>query len=268
MKAQFFKFSRRIFLAVATALFSTSVFATSVPALTGRVVDNANIISSRDKKEITAYLAALEQTTGVQAAVLTIKTLNGESLEDYSMKVCETWKLGQKGKDNGVLLLVSLEERKIRIEVGYGLEGDLTDTKCGLIIRKVIIPQFRNGDYSEGILRGVKNISGIVAGNEDLVSSKVLDPEKESSAEGSALFGLLFVFGWFLLFSSLASGRANHFLPWIIFTSAFRNSYNSTHSSGNHHSGHSSFGGGSFGGGGGFHGGGGGFGGGGASGGW
>lgn len=259
--------AKKFFVSIIAIFLSFSAFSLQVPPLTGRVVDNANIISSRDEKEITAYLASLEEATGVQAAVLTVRSLNGEALEDYSLKVCETWKLGQKGKDNGVLLLVALQERKVRIEVGYGLEGDLTDTKCGLIIRKVIIPQFRNGDYSEGIVRGVKNIAGVVADNEELVSKKVSNPEQETSAEGSALFGFLFVLGWFILFSSIASGRANHFLPWIIFTSAFRNSYNSTHSSYTHHSsGHSSFGGG--GGFGGFSGGGGHFGGGGASGGW
>ena len=108
-----------------------NVNALEVPALTGRIVDNAKIISSQDKMEISSYLKNLEDQTGIQIAVLTIKSLEGESLEEFSLRTAEKWKLGEKGKDNGALLLVALNERKIRIEVGYGLEERLTDTKCG-----------------------------------------------------------------------------------------------------------------------------------------
>lgn len=245
-----------------------AAFALEVPALTGRIVDNANIITTNDEQEINSLLENLENTNGTQVAVLTIKTLDGESLEDYSMKVAEKWGLGQKEKDNGVLLLVALEERKVRIEVGYGLEGTLTDTKCGLILRNVIIPEFRNGDYSEGILKGVKNITGLLENNEELVSKSVLKEKSSKSAYSGLLYGFLWIFGWFILFSCIASGRSNHFLPWVIFTSAYRKAHkgsgtNRTYSSSNFHSSHSSFGGGSH-----FSGGGGHFGGGGASGGW
>ncbi len=260
---------KRNFILAAFALFSAAAFALNVPALTGRIVDNANIISRKDEAEINAFLENVENSTGAQVAVLTINSLEGESLEDFSMKVAEKWKLGQKDKDNGALVLVALKERKVRIETGYGLEGILTDTKCGLILRNVIIPEFRNGDYSEGILKGVKNIAGLITNNEELVSKKVL---KESDGDNSymgILYGFLWVFGWFILFSCIASGRSNHFLPWIIFTSAYRKSHRG--SSGSHSSSGSFFNGSghsSFGGGGGFSGGGGHFGGGGASGGW
>lgn len=242
-----------------------NVNALEVPALTGRIVDNARIISSQDKMEISSYLKNLEDETGIQMAVLTIKSLEGESLEEFSLRTCEKWKLGQKGKDNGALLLVALNERKIRIEVGYGLEESLTDTKCGLIIRNVIIPEFRNGDYSNGIAKGVRNMAGIAGNNAELISKKVSNPE-HSDGSSSVLAGFMFVFGWFILFSCIASGRQNHFLPWIIFSSAYRASHRSYGSDFSGRSRHSSFGsgfsGGSFGG----HGGG--FGGGGASGGW
>lgn len=260
---------KRNFLLAAFALISAAAFALNVPALTGRIVDNANIISRKDEAEINEYLENLENSTGAQVAVLTVKSLEGESLELFSMKVAEAWKLGQKDKDNGVLLLVALNERKVRIETGYGLEGTLTDTKCGLIIRNVMIPEFRNGDYSEGILKGVKNISGLISSNEELVSKKVLKESEGDSSYMGILYGFLWVFGWFILFSCIASGRSNHFLPWIIFTSAYRNSHRGT--SGRHNSSGDFFGGsgrGSFGGGGGFSGGGGHFGGGGTSGGW
>ena len=237
-----------IFVAVA-AVFAFNSFAEKVPALTGRIVDNANIITRKDKEEINSYLESLENSTGAQVA--------------------ESWKLGQKDKDNGALIVVALKEHKARIEVGYGLEGTLTDTKCGLILRNVIIPEFRNGDYSEGILKGVKNITGIISANEELVSKSVLKESDKDNSYMGILYGFLWVFGWFILFSCIASGRSNHFLPWIIFTSAYRNTHrgSSTRSGSmnNFYSGsHKSFGGG----GSHFSGGGGHFGGGGASGGW
>lgn len=262
-------FKHFIFFVLCFVFSSFNFFALEVPALTGRVVDNAGIILAEDKNEINSYLENLEKSTGIQVAVLTIKTLKDESLEDFSLKVAEKWGLGKKDKDNGVLLLVSLEERKARIETGYGLEGTLTDTKCGLILRNVMFPSFRNGNYSKGILEGIKNISGLFLNDESLVSENVLNEDTEDSSAGmSILFGLFWVFGWFVLFSCIASGKKNHFLPWVIFTSAYQASHKSSHSTdwgNNFSSGHSSFGGSH---GGGFSGGGGHFGGGGASGRW
>ncbi len=266
-------FRRFFLLSLVATTFAFNSFASKVPALTGRVVDNANIINRKDTEEINSYLENLEKSTGAQVAVLTVDSLNGDSIEDFSMKVAETWQLGQKDKDNGVLITVALKERKIRIEVGYGLEGTLTDTKCGLIQRNVIIPEFRNGDYSEGILKGVKNVAGIISANEEIVSKSVLEESDKDNSYMGILYGFLWVFGWFILFSCIASGRSNHFLPWIIFTSAYRkthrgNSSKSDSSSSFFTGSRNSFGG--FGGGGGSHfsGGGGHFGGGGSSGGW
>lgn len=266
------KFKRNFILALIAAVFAFSpaaAFASDIPALTGRIVDNANIITRKDREEITGYLESLENSTGAQVAVLTIDSLNGDSIEDFSMKVAESWQLGQKDKDNGVLIVVALNDHKARIEVGYGLEGTLTDTKCGLILRNVIIQEFRNGDYSEGILKGVKNIAGIISDNEELVSKSVLKGSDEDNSYMGILYGFLWVFGWFILFSCIASGRSNNFLPWIIFTSAYRNahrgSYGRNGSMNNFYSGGRN----SFGGGGSrFSSGGGHFGGGGASGGW
>lgn len=267
-------FRRNFLFALIAAVFTYSSFAAKVPALTGRVVDNADIISRKDTEEINSYLENLENSIGVQVAVLTVESLDGDSIEDFSMKVAESWKLGQKDKDNGVLITVALEERKIRIEVGYGLEGTLTDTKCGLIQRNAMIPEFRNGDYSEGILKGVKNIVGLLSSDEELVSKSVLEESEKDNSYMGILYGFLWVFGWFILFSCIASGRSNHFLPWIIFTSAYRSTHRGRSgrngSTDNFFSGsHNSFGGSShFGGGSHFSGGGGHFGGGGSSSGW
>ena len=147
-------------------VFASSGFALSVPKLTNPIVDNASLISDGVELNLNQQLMDLSDSTGAQLAILTIPTLDGEVLESYSMKVVEDWKLGSAEKDTGVLLLIALEERSIRIEVGYGLEGVLTDTKCGLIIRNVIAPEFRNGNYSEGIVNAINNIVGLVKNDE------------------------------------------------------------------------------------------------------
>lgn len=244
-------------------------FSLEIPAFNSYVTDNANIINSDDLAQIEQYLTNLKNKTGVQLAVLTIPSLQDEDLETYSYKVAESWALGQKDKDNGILLLVALAERKIRIEVGYGLEDKLTDAKCGLIIRNIIAPEFRNENYSQGILNAIKNISGIVTEDSELIDKDALE-NTDSSTWQSILFGFSFVFGWFILFSCLASGKQNHWLPWIIFTKAYRNQMNASNvhrtysnSSSNFRSNFTNHRDGGFSGGGG-----GGFGGGGASGGW
>ncbi|MBQ9494815.1 MAG: YgcG family protein [Treponema sp.] len=245
---------------------SSAIFALSVPALTDYVIDNANIISSAEKQELVSYLASLENTTGIQIAVLTIPSLEGESLEQFSMRVVEQWQLGQAKEDNGALLLIALNERKIRIEVGYGLEGKLTDTKCGLIIRNVIAPKFQSGNYGEGIIAGVKNMGGIAASDAQLVEKSVVD-EREAAPIPAILFALLFYLAWITIIPNLAC-RRSFWIPWYLFAKYRQSTQNRTgrYSSGRSYSSRGSFGGGFSSGG--FSGGGGGFGGGGASGGW
>ena len=243
----------RFFVSILLSFFLVnSIFGLSVPSLTSPIVDNANLISDGVEQNINNQLEDLSNSTGIQLAVLTIPTLEGEVLESYSMKVAETWKLGSAEKDTGVLLLIALEERSIRIEVGYGLEGVLTDTKCGLIIRNIIAPEFRNGNYQAGIVNAVNNITGLVKGDESLVSKKVLN---ESSGDSSAFIfmGIVLLYGFIFVMAVVTSkkrgprtGTGTRTTPYV------------------HHV-PRSFGGGS---GGGFSGGGGGFGGGGASGGW
>jgi uncharacterized protein len=122
-----------------------------VPYLTGRVVDNAEILKPDTRRQVTEALRSHEQQTTNQIAVLTVPTLNGESVEEYAVRVFEQWKLGQKGKDNGVLLVVVPQDRRMRIEVGYGLEGTLTDAHASRIIRNVMTPRFKQGDYDGGV---------------------------------------------------------------------------------------------------------------------
>ena len=129
-----------------------------VPFLSGHVVDEAGMIPEDARQRIDQKLIAFEQSTGAQVAVLTVESLDGDPLEDYSMRVVETWKLGKKEKDNGVLLLIAEQDRKMRIEVGYGLEGELTDLESGRIVDNVIRPDFQKGDFAGGIEHGVDSI--------------------------------------------------------------------------------------------------------------
>lgn len=136
-----------------------------IPLLTGRVTDNAGILSQETAARLSALLKQHEDSTSNQVAVLTIPSLEGEVLENYSMRVAEAWKLGRKGTDNGVLLLVARDDRKVRIEVGRGLEGNLPDITCGLIIRNVIVPHFKSGDYDGGVSAGVEAIVASLQGS-------------------------------------------------------------------------------------------------------
>lgn len=258
-KSYLCKFKKGLFFTFFLTFF-TNLFALDVPALQGRVNDYANVISKNDEQQINEYLTNVENQTGIQIAVLTIPSLKGEDIAAYGVKVAEKWKLGQKGEDNGTLLLVAMEERELRIEVGYGLEGLLTDAKCGLIIRNVIIPEFKDGDYSGGIKKGVMNIGGIACGDTEIVDKKVLNEEDEDSGAG-----LVFMIIWMIFIFVIITSKGGIF-KWIFLSNVSRNIGRNINA-GNHSSSHKSggFGGSNFGG---FSGGGGHFGGGGASGHW
>lgn len=180
-----------------------------VPYLTGRVVDLAGILSRETIDTIEAKLAAHEQATSNQVAVLIIPSLQGETIEEYSIRVAETWKLGQKEKDNGVLLLVAVEDRKLRIEVGDGLEGTLTDALCSRIIRHEIVPHFKNGDFDRGIQAGVDAILGVIEGTYSA------SEDEEKPDPGAALVGgfmFLFVVGAASFLALFAPGSIGWFL--------------------------------------------------------
>ena len=150
-------------LSLASAFTSLS-FALDVPPLTGRVVDLAQVLPAHVAASLTHDLEAHESKTSNQVAVLILPSLEGESLESFSHRVATTWKLGQKGTENGVLLLLALRERKVRIEVGYGLEGTLTDLRSAHIIRQEIVPRLRSGDLPGGIAAGAHAILDTIEG--------------------------------------------------------------------------------------------------------
>jgi len=142
------------------------------PALTGRIVDEAGLLSPEQRAAIEAQLVDLEQKSTDQLAVVTLNSLQDYPIEDYGYQLGRKWGIGQKGKDNGVLLIVAPNERKVRIEVGRGLEPQLTDAMSKLIIENAILPQFRRGDYAAGIAAGVRDIKDVVLGDAEEVKQR------------------------------------------------------------------------------------------------
>jgi len=194
-----------------------------VPLLTGRVTDNAGILSAETVRTLTGLLREHEDSTSNQVAVLTIASLEGEPLESYSMRVADAWKLGRKEKDNGVLLLIVRDDRKVRIEVGRGLEGNLPDITAGRIIRSVMVPRFSQGDYDGGVRAGVDAILASLRG------SYSPPPEKEGPDLGGKLMaGGIFtvVVGLFTLIVLFLRGAQAWFLYlfllpfWFVFPMA------------------------------------------------
>jgi uncharacterized protein len=149
----------RLAAAVALLLWTAiAAVALTFPALTGRIVDQANVISVETRSAIEPKLVDLETKSGIQLVVATVTSLEGQEIEPYANELFRTWKLGEKAKNNGVLLLVAPNEKRVRIEVGYGLEGTLTDALSKVIITNAIAPRFKTGDFSGGISRGVDDI--------------------------------------------------------------------------------------------------------------
>ena len=179
-------------LALACATFLalallTPARAVDVPFLTGRVVDNAEILQPATRDKLTAALKAHEQRTSDQVVVLTVPTIGETSVEEYATKVFETWKLGIKGKDNGVLIVIVPQDRKMRIEVGYGLEGTLTDVAANRIIRNLMTPQFKAGNYDKGVEDGVTAVVAQLEGQADVAPDPAASNGTTSSSGASAV---------------------------------------------------------------------------------
>ncbi len=134
------------------------------PALTGRVVDNAGLLSAPERQRLTRLLEEHEAQTTNQVVIVTLESLQGYVIEAFGYQLGRHWGIGQKGKDNGVLLIVASTERKVRIEVGYGLEGTLTDALSRDIIDTRILPAFRSNNYERGIARGTTGILAVLGG--------------------------------------------------------------------------------------------------------
>jgi uncharacterized protein len=198
-------------------LLPTLAAALDVPPLRNRRVnDDANIIPADIRQRIEQKLADFEQQTTNQIAVLTVESLEGDPIEDFSLRVAEAWKLGQAGKDNGVLLVVSEADRRMRIEVGYGLEPVLTDLETSLIQRDVIVPFFRRGDYGGGIEAGVDALIAAVQGDE--VEPAGGRQPLSGGRDGRSLPSLLLFALVFLVPFSLSAARSGSWLVGLFLT--------------------------------------------------
>lgn len=148
-------------VALVALLWAAPATAREVPALRGRVTDEAGVLSTASTRRLEERLAAYEQATGRQMAVLVVQSLQGEPIEGFSIRVVEAWKLGRAGQDDGVLLLLAIEDRKVRIEVGYGLEGEVTDLVSARIIHEVMRPHLRREDYDAAVEEGIEALIAV-----------------------------------------------------------------------------------------------------------
>lgn len=269
---------RKLYLLAAlswAALFASLVQAApEFPSLSGRVVDQAKLLSTQTANELTTLLAQHEETTGNQVVMVTLSSLGGYEIADYGYQLGRHWGIGQQGKDNGVLFIVAPSERKVRIEVGYGLEGTLTDALSKNIIETVITPRFKQKDMPGGIVEGAHAILAVLDGSYEASSERTKGEGKSDhfvviimlgfiggfvarlflgSRLGGGLVGAAIAVVMGLLFSTLLVAVMAGFISFVLQLEGSR-------SSGGYSGGGSS--------GGGFSGGGGSFGGGGASGSW
>ena len=239
--------------------------ALDVPPLRGRVNDYANVMSQQQAQTLESQLEQFERETGHQVAVLTIRSLEGEDIEGFSIRVAESWRIGKKGFDNGVILVVAVQDRRLRLEVGYGLEGVLPDATAKTITSNYIVPRFREQDYAGGIIAGIDAVLKVI--KKEPLPETARKPRGERGSELSSLAMFVITLAIFALMAfASGSGRRRNSMwgprgrrhgPIIFGPGGFGGGY----------SGGGFFGGGSDGGGfgGGFSGGGGSFGGGGAS---
>ncbi len=202
-------------LGLLLVLFSPIILAKiQVPKLSAPVVDEAGLLPSGLKTKINHALIDLRDQTGTQVGVLTVKSLQGQSIEQFSIQVTDEWQLGSAKGDRGVLLVVAPTERKLRIEVGQGLEGDLTDVQANRIITQAITPLFKNGDLASGILVGVFQIVKLT--NPDFVMDSYFEAGEDLSLKPSGKRGsdrwIFALFLIFIIFSFFGGGRRRGFL--------------------------------------------------------
>jgi uncharacterized protein len=194
----------------------------AVPALTGRVVDLTGTLSGGAVSRIETKLAALENQKGSQVAVLIVPTTQPEEIEQYSIRVVEAWKLGRKGVDDGALLIVAKDDRRVRIEVGQGLEGALPDAIANRIVTETVTPHFRNGDYDGGIEKGVDKIISVINGEALPQPDKKWERHNGIGNMLPFLLVIVFVLSGVLraifgrMFGSIATGGLTGGIVWLL----------------------------------------------------
>jgi uncharacterized protein len=211
-------------LALLTCWAFVALADVAVPPLSGRVVDQTGTLSASEVESLTQRLKTLETRKGSQLAILMVGTTAPESIEQYSLRVAEAWKIGRKRLDDGALLVIAKNDRKLRIEVGYGLEGALNDVTSKRIIDEIITPRFRNGDFAGGISAGVDQIIRVIDG--EALPAPASGQSSSSSADFDVfnpfLLFAMFVVGAILrtslgrLLGSVATGAAVGTVAWFI----------------------------------------------------
>jgi uncharacterized protein len=197
-------------LCLCIPLLASVAHALTFPALTGRVVDEAGILDPATKARLERKLADFEGKTTGQLVVVTLRSLQGTSVEDYGYQLGRHWQIGQKDKNTGALLIVAPNERKVRIEVGYGFEGTLTDAVSRLIIENSILPRFRVNDFAGGIERGVDDIIAAVSVDPEEWKSRAKKRPDDHGEVAAFLMLLLFVVIFLIIVSSIARGGRGH----------------------------------------------------------
>jgi uncharacterized protein len=187
------------------------VSALDVPPLRGRVNDYAGVMPGQLVQSLESRLAQFERKTGHQVAVLTVPTLEGEDIEGFSIRVADTWKIGKKGFDNGVILVVAIKDRRLRLEVGYGLEGVLPDAIAKRITSEYIVPHFRAQDYAGGILAGIDAVLKVIENEPLPPSARQKSPDRDSAINSFAMLAITLALLAMLALSSIANRRRNRF---------------------------------------------------------
>lgn len=187
---------KKILLVLLCFSFCFANISAFIPSLTSRVVDNANLLSEDNKFFLEKKLQQLDTNTAHELVILTLKSLHGYSIEEFSLETARAWKIGKNQKDNGVLFLIAPNERKVRIEVGYGLEGSLTDYISSRIIQEIIIPELKNNNFQRGILKGADEIIRVLQEEQLTLKSK---NENDNFSKIFQFSFILFVISSFLM---------------------------------------------------------------------
>jgi len=198
---------RFVGMVAAGLVWASAAFAISFPSLSGRVVDAANILPKATQQAITKQLATHEAATSNQIVVVTVPSLGGETIEEYGYQLGRHWGIGRKDKNNGALLIVAPNDRQMRIEVGYGLEGVMTDAMSSSIIQSVILPEFRKGNMAEGVVAGVQAMLSVLSGEEVAALNEASSSDGDIPTWLKVPLGILMfgVAGYFMLAGLLAA---------------------------------------------------------------
>jgi uncharacterized protein len=221
------QFLKSFFLLCLALLAAPSVGAVElapVPPLTGRVIDQVGVLSAPERQELEANLAAVETQKGAQIVVLIVPTTQPEAIEQYALRVAEAWKIGREKEDDGLIFLVAIEDRGVRLETGYGLEGSLPDALANRIIDEIVTPRFKEGNFAAGINAGVSSVVSVLDGTGSPAPAP--KPRKRGAplqlllvVAFAAVFILPALFG--RLFGGISGGLVVGVLSWLLLGSLF-----------------------------------------------